>query len=137
MFCSRGFFASKVVQPVLTNRTVMDANAGTGPATASIRFRNDGVLEPHWGEVDGQWLSGQVDPSQAAEYELVVAITSGSFSAGSAGTYSLGTSRFFAVTIGANAGTKTCVFTAQIRRIADSLVMASASITLTAQSSNA
>lgn len=137
MFCSRGFFASKVIQPVLTNRTVMDSNAGTAPATASVRFRNDGVLETHFGDIDGQWLSGIVGSSQAGEYELIVSVSSGSFSSGSAGTYNLGTSRFFAVTIGTNAGTKTCVFSAQIRRIADSLVMASATITLTAQSSNA
>jgi hypothetical protein len=141
MLASRGFFGSGAIKPNLTDRSLVDVNAGASDAEAYVIFGNDGRLTVHTdtagtGTVSNQWLTGAVSPSEAGLYELVVTLASGSLDYGAAGTFNLGTSRQLGCYVGANDGTASAAVDVQIRRVADSLVMATASLSFHAESSN-
>ncbi len=81
----------------------------------------------------GDWISPQVN---MASYEARVTVTSGSLSSGTTGAWqSLATTRTWTKTAVPGVGLQTCVFTLEIRRASDAQVMASASITMQAESS--
>jgi hypothetical protein len=123
-------------QIALTNHTVSDLSAG-GSAGAQLLLNNDGTADFQRtvgsdGTYSGEWIVGApVSSAIAGLYEVVVTLTSGTFSTGAAGTFNLGTSRLWAVSAGAGAN-KTATATFSIRRVADAAVMATATVTLTA-----
>ena len=123
-------------QIALTNHTVSDLSAG-GAAGAQFLLNNDGTADFQRtvgsdGTYSGEWIVGApVSSAIAGLYEVVVTLTSGTFSTGAAGTFNLGTSRLWGVSVGAGAN-KTATATFSIRRVADAAVMATATITLTA-----
>lgn len=142
MFAARGFFGSGTTRPNLTDHALFDINTGESDAEAYVIFGNDGSLTTHTDSfgnttVVNEWLTGLVTPAEAGLYELVLTVTSGHLDYGSSGTFNLGTSRKVGCYISANAGNQTASATAQIRRIADSLVMATGTLDFDVESSNA
>jgi hypothetical protein len=142
MFASRGFFGSGAIKPNLSDHSLNDFNVGTSDAEAYFIFGNDGQLTRHTDMVgtsivSGEWLTGVVSASEASQYELVVSVTAGSLSYGGAGTFNLGSARQLGCYVGANQGSKSATAQVQIRRIADALVMASATLSFDVTSSNA
>ena len=115
-------------QIALTNHTVSDLSAG-GAAGAQFLLNNDGTADFQRtvgsdGTYSGEWIAGApVSSAIAGLYEVVVTLTSG--------TFNLGTTRLWGVSVGAGAN-KTATATFSIRRVADAAVMATATITLTA-----
>jgi len=141
MFACRGLFGSSVLKPNLSNHSLSDINAGDSDAKAYVIFGNDGQLLRHT-DFSGdsfytdEWLTGVVTSAEAALYEVVVAVTAGSLDYGTAGTFNLGSARQFGCQVPTNGGQSSATITAQIRRVSDSLVMASATIDFSAVSSN-
>lgn len=119
------------VQP----QTVSD-NVPGASASSTYNLVNDGTatystLGGGSGSFPGEWVS-PANSGNAALYEARATLTSGTFTSGTAGSWlALSSTRSWNVTQG-SAGTKTAVFTLEIRRVSDSVVVASVSITLTA-----
>lgn len=130
----------------LSNRTLsaVDIELGvSASANATFQLNNDGTAAavitgnsstPAAGTTayTGEWLRSGV----ASDYEAVVAVTAGALNSGAAGTFSLATSRSFGVntsrsTLGTN--TVTATITIQIRKTGTTDVLASATISLSAQ----
>lgn len=114
------------------------ANA-TSPtnAAATYALQNNGDVEATQGTntaVDvGDWIS----PKGAASdfYEARATVTSGALSSGTAGSWlPLGTTRIWTKQAVPGTGVQTCIFTLEIRRASDSVVVDSATITLQAES---
>lgn len=142
MFAARGFFGSGTTRPNLTDLSLFDINTGESDAEAYVIFGNTGALTTHTDTVGdnvvaNQWLTSIVTPAEAGLYELVLTVTSGHLDYGSNGTFNLATSRKVGCYMTANAGNQTATVTAQIRRVADSLVMATATLDFDVESSNA
>lgn len=132
--------AVQSVQIALTNHNISDVSAG-GSVSAQLLLNNDGTADFQRtvgadGTYAGEWVVGApISSAVAALYEVVVTLTSGTFSVGAAGTFNLGTSRLWSVSAGSGAN-KTATATFSIRRVADAAVMATATITLTADGTN-
>lgn len=103
--------------------------ADPADASATFQLTNAGVCNST-GETSQNWLLS----GAAADYQVRVSPTSGSFSSGNSVNvwHGLGTSRFWTrnrTTIGIN----TTVATVEIRRVSDSVVVANQSVTWTAE----
>jgi hypothetical protein len=141
MFAARGLFGAGSVKPNLSDHDLFDFNTGTSDAEAYLLFYTDGTLLTHTDNfgntlITREWMTGVISPSEAALYELVVSVTSGFLSYGTSGTFNLGTARQIGCHVNANAGSKFASGTVQIRRAADSLVMASAGFSFDVSSTN-
>ena len=130
---------------VLTNRTVYawdnELSSPTASAIAGITVASSGALTitlrgSETGDSDTdlttEWLTG----GTASDYECRFSPSSGSLSNGPAGWNSCSTSRTFDVRrtrTFSGSSTKTCTGTLEIRRAADAVVLATATITLIAR----
>lgn len=116
----------------LSNQTYTKGVTSPATATCSYNLLNTGsVTNQDAGELQ-KWITPQ---TQESNYEAFVTVTSGSLSAGTAGSWlNLGTNRTWS-RVQSTDGSSTVVFTVQIRNAITLLVKTSASISLTAERS--
>lgn len=116
----------------ISNQSITDATGGSRSATAGYRLTSGGNAQSQINltfTTLEQWCT---PTSQASNYEVLVTVTSGSLSTGTAGSW-LALSSTQTWTRTATIGTaNTCVFTVEIRRVGTSTVLDSATITLEA-----
>ena len=116
----------------ITDRTITDATGGARNATAGYRLTSGGQVQSQINltfTTLEQWCT---PTTEASNYEVLVTVTSGSLSTGTAGSW-LALSSTQTWTRTATIGTfNTCVFTVEIRRVGTSTVLDSATITLEA-----
>ena len=116
----------------ITDRTITDGTGGARNATAGYRLTSGGQVQSQINltfTTLEQWCT---PTTEASNYEVLVTVTSGSLSTGTAGSW-LALSSTQTWTRTATIGTaNTCVFTVQIRRVGTSTVLDSATITLEA-----
>jgi len=116
----------------ISNQSITDATGGARNATAGYRLTSGGQAQSQINltfTTLEQWCT---PTSQASNYEVLVTVTSGSLSTGTAGSW-LALSSTQTWTRTATIGTaNTCVFTVEIRRVGTSTVLDSATITLEA-----
>jgi len=120
----------------LSNRNVSDYVLDGG-ASAAINFMSDGTLI--WttngngsGNVANEWMRN----GTASNYELLVTTTGGTVGTGTVGTWlNLGTTRTYSRNR-AVAGQTWWTFTAQIRAVGTTTVLATATISLSAERQN-
>lgn len=133
---ARKVYAGDVISIGLTFASAL--NTTPGSATAQFSLRNTGDIYRSTGTgglVDSgfDWITPQTN---MAGYECRATVTTGALTGGTTGAWqSLSTSRTWS-RAQTSVGTSQCVFTLEIRRVADSTVVASASITLTSEVSN-
>jgi hypothetical protein len=122
------------VRVELTNQSVISGGAGAQTATYTLSNAGQASRATTGGgtvNIASQW----VRPTSAAGavYECRATVTSGALSTGTAGTWlALNTTRAWTVSI-AVIGTAAATITVEIRVAASGLVLASASIDLTAE----
>lgn len=110
------------------------AASGAAPQSATYRLDNAGAARAIVG-VSNVILENWITPTSAAgaAYEARATVVSGSLSSGTTGSWlSLGTTRDWNVSRG-SVGLSTCILTIEIRRASDSVVIDSATITLSAE----
>ncbi len=116
--------------------TAASSVASPTNATASYSLGNDGDIDRTAGtntvSDQGDWISPRTG---MAGYEARATVTSGALTSGTEGTWlSLASTRTWSLTIsGVAPGSGSCVFTLEIRRALDGVVLDTATITLTAQ----
>lgn len=104
-----------------------DAQIDPANASCGLTVGNSGAATAT-GESPYTWLLSGVN----SDYEIRADVTSGSLSSGTTGSWLvLSTSRSWAVTRTV-IGTKTATMAVQIRRVSDSVVLTTATITITA-----
>ena len=106
-------------------------------ATASYRLANTGDIETTLlgnGIADrGDWITPQIN---MANYECRATLLTGTFSAGAFNAWqSLATSRIWSIQATVGTGVQTASMTLEIRRASDAVVLASETITFSAESS--
>lgn len=127
----------------LTNQTVASLQTSPTDSTAGYRLGADGkeyqlrsnVSAGAWVEITGfEWLEPK-DGFEADLYECLATITVGALTTGTAGSWlALTADRSWTVTrTNDAAGTDTCTFTLDIRKIGTTINLASATITLNAE----
>lgn len=116
----------------ISNQNITDATGGARNATAGYRLTSGGQAQSQINATFTtleQWCTPTIE---ASNYEVLVTVTSGSLSTGTAGSW-LALSSNQTWTRTAVIGTSnTCVFTAEIRRVGTATVLDSATITLEA-----
>jgi len=133
----KSFIATMGVAPVVSLADagdVSDENTFPGDAVASIQLESDGDIFA-LGIINGGDQGDWITPRSAAggNYEARWTNTSGTLSSGTAGSWqALSSTRTWAVSQ-SGVGSKTCTGDLEIRRTADTVVVATKSITLTAQ----
>lgn len=121
----------------ISNLTASSDAISPTNATATYRLDTTGDISATQGSntiVDvGDWISPKGGASDS--YEARATVTSGSLTSGTAGSWlGLGTQRVWTLTQNsAGTGPATCVFTLEIRRASDSVVLDTATITLQAE----
>jgi hypothetical protein len=109
--------------------------SGVHTVTGTYRLDSDGfIYRTIAGSVTqaGAWINPQVN---MADYEARATIISGTFSSGTAGSWlNLGTDRTWTRATTGAGQVQEVVFTLEIRRAADSVVMDSATITINVES---
>lgn len=121
----------------ITDLTASANTVSPTNAAASYALVNDGDIDATQGTntpLDvGDWISPKGSASDF--YEARATVTSGSLTSGTAGSWlPLGTTRTWTKTATPGTGVQTCVFTLEIRRASDSVVVDTATITLQAES---
>jgi hypothetical protein len=117
---------------VITDQTITDATGGGRNATAGYRLTSGGQVQSQINltfTTLEQWCT---PTTEASNYEVLVTVTSGSLSTGTAGSWlALSSTQTWTrtATIG---NSNTCVFTVEIRRVGTATVLDSATITLEA-----
>jgi hypothetical protein len=122
----------------LTARSVSDNSAGVS-TSVSMFLNNTGVLQ--FTRTVGadvlpaqEWTRVPITAAQAAMFEAVVSVTSGTLSSGTAGTFNLGTTRNWGVAAGSGA-TKTATISVTIQYAGGGAIQAGpVSITMSANS---
>lgn len=141
MFASRTFFGASSARPKLTNRAINEANTGTGPASAYVRFGTaGGLLVQGFSSftVADEWMTQPITAAEAQLYNLVVVKNSGTLQYGAPGTFQLGLSPLtFGCSVDANGGINEANATFSIVRRSDAAVMTTATLDFHAESSNA
>lgn len=108
---------------------LLNSNGTAGWATANDNGAFTGTLVTASGNYSGEWLTGGV----ASDYEVQVVVTSGTVTGSTTGAgvwNNLGTNRSW-THASALAASSSRVLTVTIRRVSDSVVVATATITLT------
>jgi hypothetical protein len=114
----------------LLSVTVSDDQASPTTATASYSLRNDGFVAHKGVSTGALWVS---PGTGAPNYECMATVTSGSLSSGTSGSWlPLTSTQTWSRVSGAINNTFTVVFTLDIRRASDHVVVATATITLKA-----
>lgn len=118
----------------LTSASFFDGTPGGPSASCGLRFSRNGALVNLLGAGDvsltNWWLPTTTIIGDS--YEVKCTLSSGTFSSGTSGTWqTISTNRDFTVSVGTNAY-KAATFNADIRRISDSVVVASATFTIEA-----
>ena len=118
----------------LTSAAFFDGSVGGPSASCGLRFSRNGALVNTNGagnvSLTNWWLP--TTSTIGDSYEVKCTLSSGSFSTGTSGTWqTISTDRDFTVSVGTN-GYKIATFNADIRRISDSVVVASATYTIEA-----
>jgi len=112
----------------LYSSTYSDDEIGT-VANANFQLASTGTAT---GVSTGSYLSYAWTSGTASDYDVLVTLTSGTFSTGTTGSWlNLGTTRSWSVSRATN-GSKTATATFQIRHAVSLTVLATATITLTA-----
>lgn len=119
----------------ISNVTANSIQVNPVDATAQYSLTSSGDIRATAGNntlVDiGDWISPKGGASNF--YEARATVTSGSLTTGTTGAWlGLGTTRTWTLTQSSAGLTSTCIFTVEIRRASDSVVVDSATITLTA-----
>lgn len=116
----------------ISNQSITDATGGARNATAGYRLTSGGQAQSQINLTFATLEQWCTPTSQASNYEVLVTVTSGSLSTGTAGSW-LALSSTQTWTRTATIGSaNTCVFTVEIRRVGTSTVLDSATITLEA-----
>jgi hypothetical protein len=107
----------------------------TPTAVAKYRLVNTGRIEATSGDNTLLDLGAWLDPGATAnEYECRATVFSGSLTSGTTGSWlNLGTTREWSLTGPAFSGQQTCLMTLQIRRASDGEILASETISFTAE----
>ena len=121
----------------LSTRTVNHNTAAPTTATAGYQLTNTGKVQRNGTGSGGSYVDVEnwVNPTSlaGAGYECKVTIALGTLSSGTSGSWlALSSTRTWEVS--ASSTTKSCTFTVEIRDAASLVVLASAVITLNAQS---
>lgn len=131
--------AAGVQKPVLAvaNQTVSTLRAGN-PSTATYSLESDGDIA--WSNATGLSVLDQgdwINPRSAAgaNYECRATLTVGTVTTGTTGSWlALSSTRSWTKDSGGPPGSATCTFTIEIREVADTARIVSATITLLAES---
>lgn len=120
----------------LAGGSYTDTELDPGTAICGIRLAADGTATNVRNAQGNQAISGEwarpIDAGNGALYEARVTVTSGTLTTGTTGTWlALSSQRDWDVQR-STVGSKACTFTLEIRRVSDSVVVASASYTITA-----
>lgn len=119
----------------LTDHLVEDEQ--TAPTDSEVRFRlnSSGVAQSYtttdaaYTDISGEWLASGLN----SDFESRATLLTGTLTSGTTGTWQvLSTSREWTVAFTGANGNKECSFTLEIRRVSDSVVVATATITLRA-----
>lgn len=122
-------------QITISDMTVPATTSSPTNATASYSLASDGDIDATAGTntiVDrGDWISPQINMSA---YEARVTVTSGALSSGTEGSWlALSSTRTWTVVhSGVGTGSTSCVFTLEIRRASDGVVLDTATISMQA-----
>jgi len=116
--------------------TTSSSSVPAGTATATYQLENDGDIGLCLGGntivAGGDWVT---PATNVASYECRATVTSGALTSGTSGAWlNLATTRTWTLAR-ASAGTSTTVFTLEIRRASDGVVLDTATITLQADRS--
>lgn len=120
----------------LAGGSYTDTELDPGTAICGIRLAADGTATNVRNAQGNQAISGEwarpIDAGNGALYEARVTVTSGTLTNGTTGSWlALSSQRDWDVQR-STVGSKACTFTLEIRRVSDSVVVASASYTITA-----
>lgn len=118
----------------LTSASFFDGSVGGASASCGLRFSRNGALVNTNGAGDvsltNWWLP--TTSTIGDSYEVKCTLSSGSFATGTSGVWqTISTNRDYSVSVGSN-DYKQATFNADIRRISDSVVVASATFTIEA-----
>lgn len=132
------FAAAQSFVVAISNTTVNATRIGAS-TTATYQLENDGgigVSNANGTSIidGGNWVT-PAGASVAALFECRATVISGSLTSGTTGSWlALDTTRTWTLGSGGPPGSQTCVFTLEIRRASDGVVVDSADITLEAES---
>lgn len=117
----------------LSNNSATSYELTPSTASASFLLNSDGRAQKQESgvttDVSGEWLVS----GAASSFEARATVTSGSLTSGTTGSWlALSSSRSWILERG-SVGLSTCQFTLEIRRTTDSVVVATATITLSAE----
>lgn len=128
----QNFYGTSNIVIVLNNQTIVDATGGARNATAGYRLTSGGQAQSQVNATFTTLEQWCTPTAEAVNYEVLVTVTSGSLSTGTAGSWlALSSTQTWTRTATIN-NINTCVFTAQIRRVGTGTVLATAIITLEA-----
>lgn len=122
--------------PYLAGGSYTDSEVDPGLAICGIRLGTDGTATNVRLVLGNQAITGEwgrpITASIGSSYEARVTLTSGTLTTGTTGSWlALSSQRDWDVQRN-TIGSKACTFTLEIRRVSDSVVVASASYTITA-----
>jgi hypothetical protein len=121
----------------ISDRTASAFTVSPTNAAAVYTLQNDGDIEATTGTNTISDVGDWINPRGAAgnTYEARATVTSGSLSSGTTGSWlALGTTRTWTLQAVPGVGVLQAVFTLEIRRASDAIVVDSATITLEAES---
>lgn len=119
----------------LTSDYLSEFISGGASALCGLRFSRNGALVNLLGlgnvSLTNWWLP--TTSTIGDSYEVKCTLSSGTFSTGTSGTWqTISTDRDFTVSVTGSGRSKSATFNADIRRISDSVVVASATFTIEA-----
>lgn len=128
MTCMMAGGGQAALQVSITDKSAIKLVADPGTATATYSVHLDGTVKNHVPTSLEIWLLQGVN----SDYEVRATLASGDTPSGTLATWLLlSTTRSWSLTQSV-AGTKTCNLTIEIRRVSDSVVLDTATATITA-----
>jgi hypothetical protein len=119
----------------LTSASFSDYRSGLSSASCGLTFSRNGTLT-NTNSAGNVALTNWWLPTTSTigdSYEVKCTLSSGTFSTGTSGTWqTISTDRAFTVAVSSSGFVKAATFNADIRRISDSVVVASATFTIEA-----
>jgi hypothetical protein len=116
--------------PTISLSNVSATISGTSTVSATYSVRSDGTVQTN-GSFFENWIS---DPASAGNYEVQAVLSSGDTPSGTLGSYlALTSNRTWTLTNPISGTTKACVLTVTIRKTGTATVLATATITMSAE----
>lgn len=129
----RNFYGTSAVVISVTDQTVQDATGGGSSANTEYRVAADGKVYSRTGSGSYTEIETWCTPTgEASNYEVLVTVTTGSLSSGTAGSWLALTSDRAWTRTAASGSNQLCIFTVALRRVGTGTTLDTAAITLEA-----